>query len=102
MAGVAGGVTENKQSTNIDSPPPTPFVCMSIYPQGKPCSDRSRVFVRHDPPVGLVFELSGSELPYVCCSRDGQSSSLSGKGVIDNEHSTDDESTISKPKSRRS
>ena len=30
-------------SADVESPPPTPYVCMSIDTQGKPCSDLGRV-----------------------------------------------------------
>jgi len=43
---------------------------------------RAPVSVRKDPPDGLVFELSGGQLPDVCCSRDGKSSNIPGRGVI--------------------
>jgi len=33
------GVIENKHSTDVESPPPPPRVCMSIHPEGKSCSD---------------------------------------------------------------
>ena len=35
----AGGVTENNQSTDAESPSPPPPVCMSIHPEGKSCPD---------------------------------------------------------------
>jgi len=35
----AGGVVENKHSTDVESLTPHPHVSMSIHPQGKSCSD---------------------------------------------------------------
>ena len=34
-------VTENKHSTDMDSNPPPPRICMTIHHEGKPCSDLS-------------------------------------------------------------
>ena len=32
------GAVQNKHSTNVESPPPPPRLCMSIHPEGKSCS----------------------------------------------------------------
>jgi hypothetical protein len=44
-ASVTVRVIENKHSTDVESPPPFPRVCMSIHPEGKPGSDIGRVLV---------------------------------------------------------
>jgi len=37
--GLGRGLIENKHSSDVESPPPPPYVCMSIHTQCKSCSD---------------------------------------------------------------
>jgi len=43
------GDIKNKPSSDVESPPPPPHVCMSIHNQGKSCSDLGREPVLNDP-----------------------------------------------------
>ena len=45
------GAVEKKHSTDVDSPPPPPRVCMSIHPESRACSVIGRVLVLNDPPA---------------------------------------------------
>ena len=47
----AWGLLRTKHSTDVESPPPPPRVCMSIHPEGKSCSDLRGVLVLNDPPA---------------------------------------------------
>jgi len=49
------GVIENKHSTDVESSPPLPHVCMSIHPDVKTCSTAFWVLVPNDTPAWCSF-----------------------------------------------
>jgi len=44
-------VIQNKHSTDVESLPPPPRVCMSTHADGKSCSNLGRLLVLNDPPA---------------------------------------------------
>jgi len=51
--GQAGGVIQNKHSTNVESPPPSLHTFIRIHAEIRSCSDLGRVFTVNDPPTLL-------------------------------------------------
>jgi hypothetical protein len=49
------GVVENNHSTDIESPPPSPRVCMRVDPEGDHAPISDRALVLNDPPVRLKY-----------------------------------------------
>ena len=55
-------VIENKHSTDVESSPRPPRVCMRFHNQDKLCSDMGRVLVCNDPPARAWYEYAPGAL----------------------------------------
>ena len=61
------GVIENRHSADVEYPPPSPHVCMSVHPEGKKCSDLGPRACSQRPCLRVV---SGQQLVVVRESAD--------------------------------
>ena len=60
------GVIDNKPSTDIESPSPSPRVCRSIHSEGKLCSYLGRVLVIDDRPTTYTLKVSHAPISVEC------------------------------------